>query len=251
MVPGMLACSGAIGQWYDYRANVEIMLKSQYTSAMNMNLATARSLRDQQQGRSAKLEKNKKKKNARKENKSAQAHSKTTLDFTVDPAVTHRAQENYLKHLTKADPAAAEQFAAALQGQDVPIVFRGNLAIYGLDSHNVADVMTAYWVILWAIANKQSTDNLSKQAVQAVQHVVRKELAENSTVRGLDSDTRQSVTELMMYDAVLADASYHTTQTQRRKDLLIRLSDSVYKRVLQNGVDLRSMNLTDSGFTSR
>lgn len=248
---GLFACSSARSQWYDYGANVEIMIKSQYSSAMNMNLATARTIQRQRQNRTAKPEKLSRTEKGQRASLRKRTPSTTTLNFAADHAVTKRAQQHYLKYLANTDPDVAQKFETALRTHDVPVIFRRNSAAYGLDSHNVADVMSAYWVTLWAIANRHPIDDISKRTIQAVQRNVRAELAGNSYVRDMDPTTRQSVTELMMYDTILADASYDTAQEHKRSGMTSLLSNSVHDRVLKQGIDLRSMKLTDSGFHSR
>lgn len=241
LLGGLLTLPGqALAQWYDYGANVDIMIKNQYVMAMDSNLLTMRN-----------LEKKRQQKRAGTTWIPAAAVAPVALSFAASEQVATDTRESYLTHLAKEDPKSAREYREVLETQDVRGNFRANLAAYGLNADNVGDVLSAYWVVLWAIANKERTDALSVSAIGAVGNAVRKEMQTDPTMRGITDAERQAVADMMMYDTVLADGSYQNAMRARRQDQIDLLSDAVQDRILEQGLDLRAIKLTRNGFKKR
>ncbi len=252
----LVACSLpglAYAQWYDYSANVDIMIKNQYVMAMESNLLTARMLekKRKREASAAALAHTTVAAGAAKPASVSTVPASTALGFNASESVARDSRETYLAHLAKEDPATAVEYRQVLETQDVRGNFRKNLAVYGLDSSNLPDVLSAYWVILWAIANNERTDRLTPASVSAVQAAVRQEMASDPTALALSEQERQAVADLMMYDTVLADASYQNALREKRQDRVALLSDAVHERINEQGLDLRAIKLTRTGFKSR
>ncbi len=232
--------SGAAhGQWYDYSANVDIMLKSQYVMAMESNLLGARQQAKQQREK------------ADAANAGAGQPPATPLSFTPDEAVAQKTRRTFLDNLSQRDPATARQYGEVLEHQDVRGHFRAQLKALGMDADNLADVVSAYWMTLWAIANKQPKSAITKPAASAVRREVSRSLLAGQRYSAMGSAERQAVADLMIYDTVLAEASYDNAVAAGRDDLVAQLSDAVHRRIKTEGMDLRSVSLSENGFASR
>ena len=168
------------------------------------------------------------------------------LSYQPSAAVKQQVERNYLDRLRRSNPAAANQVAAKLRQYDYREIYTNLVQSHGLSSNNLADIVAAYSVLNWMIAN-QSFNDPSSQAVLAERDRTAATLSKLSSLR--DPQMRQQAGEEIKLLFVTLHGGWQSAQ---REGQLSQYGEGV--RALfrqQNGIDLRQIGLTKDGFRSR
>ena len=169
-----------------------------------------------------------------------------SLRFQPSVAVSERVRDEFIEALQKANPQSAVEIERKLQQQDVISDFARDMAPYGLRADDVADTMTAYWLTMWIVANQEPIPAVAK--VRAVQDQVRAVMLQNPNVIQATAETRQQMAEVMIYEMMIAFGLLNNATRAGDLEQLQQLADSAYQNMLTQGIDLRDMQLTSSGF---
>ncbi|NJL20029.1 MAG: hypothetical protein HC895_03085 [Leptolyngbyaceae cyanobacterium SM1_3_5] len=171
-----------------------------------------------------------------------------TVDLSYPPsdAVKQQVERNYLDRLRQTHPEAANQLAAQLRQSDYRDVFTNLVQPYGLSGNNLADIVTAYSILNWMIAN-QSANNPSRQAVLAERDQTAATLSQIASLN--DTQQRQQVGEEIKLLFVTLHSGWQAAQ---REGTLSQYSDGVTTLFRQqSGIDPRQIVLTEAGFQPR
>lgn len=126
---------------------------------------------------------------------------------------------------------------------DFNTAFRTLTKGFNLQYNDVADIVTAYQVQSWLIANSATADP-SPKAVYAVRNQVRKSLSANAQITG-NGKTRAQLGEELKILFALGNAGW---QGARQQGKLKVYSDAVAQNYQQQyHQDLRSLKLDDNG----
>lgn len=167
----------------------------------------------------------------------------TDLRVRYDPAVSRAAEREYLANLEKnVSPKAAQAFGAYFARKPMHSQFDIAAGPYGLRKDDLADVSTAYFVVMWMTANRAppptraQVDGVRRQLGQGIG-------ATASLLAG--ARQRQQMAEMMMYKLVSTILLREEAQRAGNDGVLKQLADAAQR---DSGMDMRHTRLTDAGF---
>lgn len=167
--------------------------------------------------------------------------------YSQSPAVTSRVKEQFLDFMQDhVDANGVEEMRQVLQNGDPVGSWASIVRSDGLRAGDLADSITAYWILNWIIANQG--DNNRAQTL-SVKNQVRNIIANSPTGASLRDADKQEISEAMMLNFLVQHAAY--TDAMKRGDTALarRLGDAAVARFRNEmGVNLRQLRLTDQGF---
>lgn len=163
--------------------------------------------------------------------------------FRRSPEASAAAKQALVERVRQRNPAEAEPLAKQLATLDPARGFESIVAPYGLSGDDMADTLTAYWVMGWIVANR--TELPSPAAVKAARAQVAGTIG---TTALAEKDDRQR--NLASDEALYAFMTLNVAWRGRESDPATyrRNSDLVQRDFLAKGMDLRAMTLTETGF---
>lgn len=170
------------------------------------------------------------------------------LTFTPDTSVSVRVKEQFKTAVQRADPAKADHIARVLKAQDVLADFDRDMAPYGFRSNNIADAMSAYWIVMWMIANQEAIP--TRKRVAAVHQQVTQNMLSNQMLAKATIEQRQEMTEGLVYETMFALGQRADVERRRDYTRQRELAQVAHKNMLRNGVDLKNLRMTSQGFVS-
>jgi hypothetical protein len=170
------------------------------------------------------------------------------LTFTPDSAISRRVKEEFKTAVQRADPAKADHIARVLKAQDVLADFDRDMAPYGFQSNNIADAMSAYWIVMWMIANEAAIP--TRKRVAAVHQQVTQNMLTNQMLAKATLEQRQEMTEGLVYETMFALGQRADVERRRDYTRQRELARAAHKNMLRNGVDLKNLRMTSQGFVS-
>lgn len=169
----------------------------------------------------------------------------SAMPYASTPASRARALQEFVARVKRTDAAAAAEVGGQLSRHDATRIFSGIVRPFGLRANDLADVVTAYVVLGWMIAN--GSGDPSPRAVQAVRARVAQELAGNPQLAS--AGMRTTVGEEVKILFVVLHAGM---QDATRSRAMAGYSSGVRDMFRQlTGEDLRRLALTDRGFVGR
>ncbi|ELS05291.1 hypothetical protein Xen7305DRAFT_00050340 [Xenococcus sp. PCC 7305] len=172
-----------------------------------------------------------------------------TLEYSPSPEISAKLRKRFWNTIKQNNPQSAEEIDTTLRHQDVIGTFKIDMAPYELRADNVGDTVTAYWLTMWLVANQASTP--SKNLVKAVQNQVSKIVLQNELISNKNDAQKQVVAETLIYETMLALGMHHRALQSGNPLQLQELSDAAYTNMLKQNIDLRSLDLTPQGFTTK
>ena len=172
------------------------------------------------------------------------------LQVNRDPRVTEQVRQHLLQQLLISHPEQAPQLRAALQLDWL----RGFTQVfgepYGLDANNLADVLTAYTLSLWAMVNRQP--RVSPVAVLQVRTHMRQALAEQPQLQQLPRQERQRMADTLVYSATLLSVQRWWWLTHHQDATLAAAAQHYHQMALDNlQLDLTALTLTERGLVPK
>lgn len=171
------------------------------------------------------------------------------LDFRRDPAVTAREQERAIAHLRRSG-GRSEALEARIRSGAMLDEFDALLRRYGYSPTNLGDVLAAYLVLSWEVANGRDA-TAQPDGLRAVRRQLAGPLAGVDAVAGLDGAAKQAQAERSAYLALLATMLARELEGGNDRARLEALRDSVRRSVLGSGIDLRTLELGPGGLVAR
>lgn len=167
--------------------------------------------------------------------------------YRASPAVTSRVKRQFASFVgsTGGDQAG---IAAAMEREDFFGRWGRHVSQYGLRRGSVADAMTAYWVLNWQIAN--DVREVDRSQVSAVRSQVQSILGGNPAFSRLDDAQKQEMAEAMILNFIAQSVAYEDAMAANDAGMQRRLQNAAVARFNNEmGVNLRSIRLTNTGFT--
>ena len=180
---------------------------------------------------------------------SVESTAAAALDFRRDPAVTAREQERAVAHLRHAG-GRAEGLEARIRSGAMLDEFDALLRRYGYSPTNLGDVLAAYLILSWEVANGRDA-SAEPEGMRAVRRQLAGPLASVGAVAGLDDAAKQGQAERSAYVALLATMLARELEVGGDRSRLAALRGSVRRSVQASGIDLRSLELTRDGLVAR
>lgn len=166
-------------------------------------------------------------------------------DFSYLPtaAISEAMEQRFLDNLRKTDESMARSAKNDLADRDMIERFEADVGPYGLELNDVADAMTAYWVVSWMAANQE--DLPEKSEVQAARTQVRTQLAGNAAFASADNDERQQLAETYIYETMWTITLRSSAKSDAERE---QIAAAAQAQARKQGLDLRGMQLTSRGF---
>ena len=168
------------------------------------------------------------------------------LSYTPTPEIRRAALAGYLARIRQKSPDNAQVMAAQFARNDYTKVYHDLIAGSTIRENDAVDVVTAYTLLGWQIAN-EVRNGISDRQFEGVRRQMAPPLAANPRIA--DPRNRASLGEEMklMYITVLAG-----WQSAAKDGSSKACSDGItatFKQ--QSGRDLRALKLTDAGFVPK
>ena len=126
--------------------------------------------------------------------------------------------------------------------------FNGLLDRLGFDKHNLADVMSAYYIGMWEVSNGRY---LRDDQARAVRNALAPEFVRNTNLVKLSSAQKQEAAETYTLLVMLAVFDYQILRKSNDAVATKAFQDTVYRGALRQGVDLRKLDIGERGFMLR
>lgn len=167
-----------------------------------------------------------------------------SFTYQSTAALRRTAANDYVARVAKSDSGAAQTIAAEFAKHDFARIYAGLVAPVGYRPNDAADVLAAYTLLGWLIANGVP-DATPRQAA-----AVRSQIAQR--VGGDPNFTNPSARARFGEDMKLLVVTLHAGwQSARREGNLKQYGDGVAALFQRNDIDLRALRLTDAGFVGR
>lgn len=167
------------------------------------------------------------------------------LPFRTSASDQQHAKDAFLQRLSTRNPNAVGQARDQMARYDFDRIYAGITRPFGLSPNDAGDVMTAYLVLGWMVANGAPDPSVS--GVRAARGHIASLLAQGGALA--DPATRAAVGEELKLLFVVMHSGW---QSARREGTLAQYANGVAQMfATQNGDDLRRIVLTDSGFRAR
>lgn len=168
--------------------------------------------------------------------------------YRASPAVTQRVKSQFAEFVGRNGGDAAG-LAAAMDREDFFARWGRHVASYGLRRGDVADAMTAYWMINWQIAN--DVTDVSRGQVAAVKRQVLAGMSSDASFRGLNDAQKQEMAEALILNFIIQSVAYEDAMRAGDTSMKGRLGDAAVTRFRNEmGLDLRRVRLTEAGFSA-
>ena len=172
------------------------------------------------------------------------------LQVNRDPRVTEQVRQHLLQQLLSSHPEQAPQLRAALRLDWLQGFSQVFGEPYGLDANNLADVLTAYTLSLWAMVNRQP--RVSPAAVLQVRTLMRQALAEQPQLQQLPRQERQRMADTLVYSATLLSVQRWWWLTHQQDATLAAAAQHYHQMALENlQLDLTALTLTERGLVPK
>lgn len=182
----------------------------------------------------------------------AQEKSDPAFDTSYPPSavISARIQRQFLDTVRWSISAEARNnLAAAFAERPALDIWQELVAADGLRTGNVADAITAYWVLNWVTANAQYNRKIDNGPIQAQ---IRSAMAQDPNFRGLSSLQRQEMAEGYILKFLVEHAALNNAVKRKDVAALGELALSAATRFRREmGVDLLSLEPGPEGFTPK
>ena len=175
-----------------------------------------------------------------------------SLPFRRDPAIMRQVQEATVNKVKASNPAAAEQLAQVMAQHDLLAAWGEALQQFHLELNNVADAMTANWLVVYLAAN-QLPDQPSAAQVAGLRRQVGRLCATPGMQGLLATDAkRQELADYLHLQALLINEAQSTAEKNHDAASSVALAQQARATGQQNmGFDPTTVRLTTQGFVKK
>ena len=184
------------------------------------------------------------------ENVAPAAQSDFDTSYRPSPTVSARLQREFLERIRwTAGVEARDDLAKAFEEKSPVDIWLELVASDGLQATNVADALTAYWVINWVAANGAYAAKVDSEPVQRQLRIA---FANDANFLKMGDQQRQELAEGYILDFLVEHAALNAAVARRDVDTLNRLAAAAVLRFRQKmNVDLLSLVPGPDGFMGR
>ena len=184
------------------------------------------------------------------ENAAPAAQADFDTSYRPSPTVSARLQREFLDRIRwTAGVEARDNLAKAFAEKSPVDIWLELVTSDGLEANNVADALTAYWVLNWVAANGAYA---SKVDSEPVQRQLRIAFANDANFLKMGDQQRQELAEGYILDFLVEHAALNAAVQQRDVDTLNRLAAAAVLRFRQKmNVDLLALVPGPDGFMGR
>ena len=164
------------------------------------------------------------------------------LIFAFKKNVSNRVQDEFIARLRQINAGKVDIDEQSIRSENVIRLFKSNVQPYGLRANNLADILTAYMAITWVIVNQAELPK--KSEVIALQQSLQTLMVDRFSA--LTNEQRQYIGETLIYETMLSITARNSSLFNPGKRQ--QIADSVHQNWLKQGIDFRSIALTEKGF---
>jgi len=166
------------------------------------------------------------------------------LSFGDDASISERVRDELAVTLAHGDAARARTLREALDARDFHAEFAAELGGLGFDSHDLAGVMAAYWLVMWCLVHDAPLP-AAKDAAPVRAQVARM-IGPSPLVR--DDAQRQTMGEAMLSETMLTHEQVREARARDDAAALRVMADTAQRNMLmRQALNLKKMRLTASG----
>jgi hypothetical protein len=170
--------------------------------------------------------------------------------YRPSPTVSARLQRDFLDGIRwTAGVEARDNLAKAFAEKSPVDIWLELVTSDGLEANNVADALTAYWVLNWVAANGAYASKIDSAPVQRQLRIA---FANDANFLKMGDQQRQELAEGYILDFLVEHAALNAAVARRDVDTLNRLAAAAILRFRQKmNVDLLSLVPGPDGFMGR
>ncbi len=177
------------------------------------------------------------------------ASSDGDLHVRFDSRISREVRTSYIDSISRENgEQAAQGLRNYYERNDVHRLFETAISPYGLRGDDLADVTTAYVVVMWMTANQSALP--SSAEVQGVRAQLHEIMLTEGRVPARAAE-RQRAAESLIYQTVTLIKVREEAQAQRNEAFLARLADSAQASMARQKFDLRGLSMTTYGLVQR
>ncbi len=180
----------------------------------------------------------------------ATADPEFDTSYRPSPSISARLQREFLSRIRwSAGIEVRDSLANAFAERSPGEIWQELVAPDGLTTDNVADALTAYWVLNWVAANGAYSVEVDSRPVQ---RQLRQAFANDPNFLKLSDQQRQEMAEGYVFNFLIEHAALNTALEQRDTETLNALAVAAVARFRnQMKVDLLSLVPGPRGFEAR
>ncbi|MCK8786028.1 hypothetical protein M0638_16750 [Roseomonas sp. NAR14] len=170
------------------------------------------------------------------------------VSFTPAPQISAQVRAQIQRNIGSSAPQIAEPLRRVLETGAPWQEFDALLLRYGYSPRNLADVMTAYYIVAWEVVNGADA-SMQTAAIAAARGQFLNVLLSDPGLPGRTDAQKQVTAETLAFLTVFMAALHHqAAQAGPDSANLNAVREMVYQHVRAQGLDLRRVRLTGSGF---
>ncbi|HET9374261.1 MAG TPA: DUF6683 family protein [Chthoniobacterales bacterium] len=172
--------------------------------------------------------------------------SSPVFSYRDSPAVTQKAHVNLAMAVAKNNaqnvPVLQKEFATNPETR-----FDARFSRYGYSSHNVADSLAGFVIVLWEIVNNQDA-SAHPSGIREVRAKVNELLLSKSAGKAYTDAEKQYYSDYFKVLAVISKDSLQRKWSANDVAGVQTVHNTAYQIGLKLGIDFKRLQLTDSGF---
>jgi hypothetical protein len=174
----------------------------------------------------------------------AQTITTHDLAFGDNAAVSARVRDELAQTLGGGDHARTQALRDALDARDFHAEFAEELGMLALDSHDLGDVMAAYWLVMWSLVHDVALPSAREAAPVRAQ--VARMIGSTPLVRAREQ--RQAMGEAMLSETMLTLEQERLARARGDQAQLKQMAETAQRNMLmRQALNLKKMRLTPLG----
>ena len=170
------------------------------------------------------------------------------LNFTSSAQTHEKVVQAIAKTLARGDDSKINPNTDMLVKGDLLGKFDNLLRQYGFDSHNLADVFTAYIILSWQAATGGDASKYPN-GIQVFRKTIHASFSNNDNTRNFTNEQKQETSETISYIATLITLGHQDLKRKGDANVLLQFHQNIRNTVMAStGIDVTKYTLTQAGF---
>lgn len=175
---------------------------------------------------------------------------RTTTSYVPSARIAAQVRDQSLAKIRAVSPAEADKTAVLLHKNDAATLWKNQTAAYGLQRNDLADAMTAHWIINYLLVN--GLGEASPAAAQGARNQIHRLLETTPVLTRLSDSDKQTMTEKLYLSFLYQHAALEQANKPGNAAQKAQLSTTARAQFQKDmGIDLRTFTLTSAGFRQR
>lgn len=178
----------------------------------------------------------------------APASRAADLRYVPSAKVTRIVNQRFIDWQSAKHPQLRAQLAKGINSGELQGYFRNLVTRRGFSPTDLADVSTVYYISLWQVLHGREVT--ARQAA-GVRRQMREAMARDPRLTSLPDAQQQEIAETFGLHTALALQGYQQIVRSGNAALLRDFRSGLQNKLVPQGPDLMSLDITDQGFTQR